>query len=58
MDQINGTNNYRPAKYCCATLDGNAITPGDNTDCEMGSGYFRISTEFPYDHITNIRYRW
>jgi hypothetical protein len=38
-------------EYCCATIDGNTITAGDNTDCEMGSGYFRISTEFPYDRL-------
>ena len=37
--------------YCCATISGNTITAGDNTDCEMGSGYFRVSTEFPYDRI-------
>jgi hypothetical protein len=40
-----------PCDYCCATINGNTITAGDNTDCEMGSGYFRVSTEFPYDRI-------
>jgi hypothetical protein len=38
-------------EYCCATISGNTIIAGDNTDCEMGSGYFRISTEYPYDRL-------
>jgi hypothetical protein len=37
--------------YCCATIDGNTITAGDNTDCEMGSGYFTITTDYPYDRL-------
>lgn len=39
-------------EYCCATISGNTITAGDNTDCEIGSGYFRVSTEFPYSNLS------
>lgn len=38
--------------YCCATISGNTIIAGDNTDCGIGSGYFRISTEFPYSRLS------
>ena len=37
--------------YCCATISGNTVTAGDNTDCGIGSGYFTITTPYPYNRI-------
>ena len=52
LDGLEMTPTITACEYCCATISGNTITAGDNTDCEIGSGYFRISTEFPYSNIS------
>jgi hypothetical protein len=51
LDDVEVPVTITPCEYCCAIVSGNTILATDGSDCQNGSGIFRIDSEIFYNKI-------
>ncbi len=51
LDDVEVPVTITPCEYCCAIVSGNTILATDGSDCQNGSGIFRIDSEISYNKI-------